>query len=92
MLLKFLLVEGKKAGFKDPWASVNETSSPLIVSIHGVWGRSGDQINMNETMGIVRPLFGEDPYTAESHYPKKASSVVNIIYTSTARPQCHKIV
>lgn len=47
---------------------------------------------MKATMGIVRPLFREDPYAAESDYPKKAGSVVNILYTSTARPQCHKII
>lgn len=38
-LLKFVLVEGKKAGFKDPWAGVNKTSSPLIFSIRGCLGQ-----------------------------------------------------
>lgn len=39
MLLKFVFIEGKKAGFKDPWAGMNETSSPLIFSICGCPGQ-----------------------------------------------------
>lgn len=55
-----------------------------------VWGRSGDQIDMDTTVGTVRPLFWVDSYAAESDYPKKAGSAVNILYTSTVRLQCHK--
>lgn len=47
---------------------------------------------MNAAMGIVRPLFREDPFAAESDYPKKTGSVVNIPNTSTATLQCHKII
>lgn len=85
-----ILVEGRKEGFKDPWMGVNETTVPWFSVSIVVWGKSEDQSDMDTTVGTVRPLFRVDPYAAESDYPKKAGSALNILYTCTARPQCHK--
>lgn len=79
LLLRCVLVEGKKAGLEDPWAGVKDTNHPLICTMCGRPGRSGAQIDRNATMGRVRPLVREDPYAAFFTLKRQA---VYLIYST----------